>query len=872
MPAISMGEGRHQKELERIARKVEDLSDRFESMSDEELRDMTAHFRERHRWGETLDELLPEAFAAVREASGRALGMRHFPVQLMGGVVLHRGMIAEMKGGEGKTLVAPLAAYLNAIAGKGVHVVTVNDYLAKRDSEWMGKVYGFLGMSVGCLQNDMDRDERRDAYAADVTYGTNSEFGFDYLRDHMVMRANQRVQRGHAFAIVDDADSILIDEARTPLIISGVDPTPVERYIQFARAVEGLSEDDVSVDEAKHTVYATEEGLDRVEGILGLEVYADASGLLANHLRQALVARFLFHRDDQYVVAEGKVKIVDEFTGRILKGRRYSEGLHQAIEAKEGVEIRYESMAIATVTLQNYLRLYDKLSGMTGTAKSADAELRETYGTPVVTIPTNRPVIREDREDYVFLTKRDKLRAVVDEVERRHAKGQPVLVGTTSVEASEELDRLMGERGIPHQTLNAKDPGREAVIVANAGKEGAVTIATNMAGRGTDIILGGSREGYVHERLRQLGARDPGGVPSWQLEQAERYAQNQMDRNGREAVFRRGGLLVIGTERHGSRRIDDQLRGRSGRQGDPGESRFYLSLEDRLLRLYGKGRLDAMSRVMRRAGWGEEEPAEDRRISAQVTKAQERVESMHHGMRKQVLDYDDVMDRQRRAVYAERDAILDGADIEGRAIGHARDIIGAIVEETCGESRRREERDVDGLNAWVGDMTGDESFDAAELGEGADELADAIEDAFAERWDAQREAMGGEAFGELCRQVLLRSLDQRWVDHLVDMDHLRQGMGLRGLARRDPLVEYKREALGSFRDLVREIYADFLRIMLRLEVEGDVRADEVVPEEGNPFREENFSYSKSGESTIQDESDLPAMADIAGEVDIEADD
>ena len=399
------------------------------------------------------------------------------------------------------------------------------------------------------------------------------------------------------------------------------------------------------------------------------------------------------------MVAEGKVKIVDEFTGRILKGRRYSEGLHQAIEAKEGVEIRYESMTMATVTLQNYFRLYDKLSGMTGTAKSADAELRETYGTPVVTIPTNRTVIRKDQEDYVFLTRQDKLRAVADEVERRHEKGQPVLVGTTSVEASEELDRLMGERGIPHETLNAKDPGREATIVANAGKVGAVTIATNMAGRGTDIVLGGSHEGYVHERLRQLGARDPEDAPSWQLEQAEHYAQNQMASVGREAVLRSGGLLVIGTERHGSRRIDEQLRGRSGRQGDPGESRFYLSLEDRLLRLYGRGRLDAMSRVMRRAGWGEGEPAEDRRISAQVTKAQERVESMHHGMRKQVLDYDDVMDRQRRAVYAERDAILDGADIEGRAIGHARDIIGAIVEETCGESRRREERDVDGLNA-----------------------------------------------------------------------------------------------------------------------------------------------------------------------------
>ena len=871
---LSMGEGRRQKELERIAQDICGLSERFESMSDEELGGMTEYFRERHERGEELDDLLPEAFAAVREASGRALGMCHFPVQLMGGVVLHRGMIAEMRTGEGKTLVAPLAAYLNAIAGTGVHIVTVNDYLAKRDSEWMGKVYGFLGMSVGCLQNDMKFGRKKPAYAADITYGTNSEFGFDYLRDHMVMRANQRVQRGHAFAIVDDVDSILIDEARTPLIISGVDPTPVERYIQFARAVEGLSEDDVSVDEAKHTVYATEEGLDRVEGILGLEVYADKSGLLANHLRQALRARFLFHRDDQYVISKGEVKIVDEFTGRILKGRRYSEGLHQAIEAKEGVEVLHESMTIATVTLQNYFRLYDKLSGMTGTAKSADAELRETYGTPVVTIPTNRTMIREDREDYVFLTRRDKLRAVVDEVGRRHAKRQPVLVGTTSVEASEELDRLMGERGIPHQTLNAKDPGREAAIVANAGKESAVTIATNMAGRGTDIILGGSYEGYVHERLRQLGVRDPEGALPWQVEQAERYAQNQMDRNGREAVFRRGGLLVIGTERHDSRRIDDQLRGRSGRQGDPGESRFYLSLEDRLLRLYGKGRLDAMSRVMRRAGWGEGEPAEDRRISAQVTKAQERVESMHYGTRKQVLDYDDVMDKQRRAIYDERDAILDDADTESRAIRHALDIIGAIVEETCGGPRRREERDVDGLNAWVGDMTGDESFDAAELGgdAGLDELVDGIEAAFAERWDAQREAMGGEAFGDLCRRALLRKLDQHWVDHLVDMDHLKQGVGLRGLAQRDPLVEYKREAFDSFRDLVREIYADFLRTILRLEAEGGVRADEVVPEGGNPFREENLSYSKSGESTIQDESDLSTMANVTEGTDEEADD
>ena len=874
MPALSMGEGRHQKELERVARKVEDLSERFESMSDEELGGMTAYFRERYRRGETLDELLPEAFAAVREASGRALGMRHFPVQLMGGVVLHRGMIAEMRTGEGKTLVAPLAAYLNAIPGKGVHIVTVNDYLASRDSEWMGKVYGLLGMKVGCLQNDMDPGKRRGEYLPDVTYGTNSEFGFDYLRDNMAGSPAQRIQRGHAFAIVDEADSILIDEARTPLIISGVDPTPVERYIQFARAVEGLSEDDVSVDEAKHTVYATEEGLDKVEGILGLDVYADASGLLANHLKQALVARFLFHRDDQYVVVEGEVRIVDEFTGRAMEGRRYSEGLHQAIEAKEGVEVLHESMTIATVTLQNYFRLYGKLSGMTGTAKSADAELRETYGTPVVTIPTNRLVIRKDQEDYVFLTRRDKLRAVVDEVGRRHAKGQPVLVGTTSVEASEELDRLMEERRIPHETLNAKDPGRDAAIVANAGRVGAVTIATNMAGRGTDIVLGGSREGYFYERLRQLRVEDPESALPWQLEQAGRYAQNQIASVGRKVVLRSGGLLVIGTERHDSRRIDDQLRGRSGRQGDPGESRFYLSLEDRLLRFYGRGRLDAMAKVMKKVGWGEDKPIEGGALSRQVTKAQERVESMHYGTRKQVLDYDDVMDRQRRAVYAERDAILDGADTESRAIGHARDIIDAIVEETCGRSRRKGERDIEGLNAWVGDMTGDGSFDAAELGEDAsvDELADAIEGAFAERWDAQGEAMGEEAFGELCRQALLRSLDQHWVDHLADMGHLKQGMGLRGLAQRDPPVEYKREALDSFGDLVREVYADFLRTMLRLKAEGGVKADEVVPEEGNPFREENLSDSKSGESTIQDDSDLSAMADIAGEVDIEADD
>ena len=708
-----MGEGMRQKELERVARKVDDLSERFESMSDEKLGGMTAYLRERHERGEKLDELLPEAFAAVREASGRTLGMRHFPVQLMGGIVLHRGMIAEMRTGEGKTLVSTLAGYLNAIDGRGVHVVTVNDYLARRDSEWMGKVYGFLGMSVGCLQNDMDPGERRGEYLPDVTYGTNSEFGFDYLRDNMVGSPDQRMQRGHSFAIVDEADSILIDEARTPLIISGVDPTPVERYIQFARAVEGLSEDDVSVDEAMHTVYATEEGLRKIEWWLGLDdLYSDLSGQMANHLRQALRARFLFHRDDQYVVEEGKVKIVDEFTGRILKGRRYSEGLHQAIEAKEGVEVLHESMTIATVTLQNYFRLYDKLSGMTGSAKGVEDELRETYGTPVVTIPTNRPVIRKDREDYVFLTKKDKLKALVDEVGRRHAKGQPVLVGTTSVEASEELDRLMEERGIPHQTLNAKDPGREAAIVANAGRVGAVTIATNMAGRGTDIILGGNPDELARDMLRERGyfrpakegeePREPSEA-EWgeALGEARKVCEAE-----RERVLKAGGLCVIGTERHESRRIDNQLRGRSGRQGDPGETQFYLSLEDDLMRLFGGDRMDRIAAMMARYDMPADVPIQSKLVSRAIESAQRKVEEINFAMRKQVLDYDDVMNEQRRVIYEERDKILDGKDLLGHINDVTYDTVRRKVEELCPEGQDPEDWDLVGLRRWVEGLTG----------------------------------------------------------------------------------------------------------------------------------------------------------------------
>ena len=822
-----------------------------------------------------LDQLLPEVFAMVREASRRVLGMRHYDVQILGGIVLHKGKIAEMKTGEGKTLVATLPVVLNALSGKGVHVVTVNDYLARRDAAWMGKLYDFLGLSTGVIVHGLDDAERAQAYRADITYGTNNEFGFDYLRDNMKFYAGQLVQRGHNFAIVDEVDSILIDEARTPLIISGASEESVDMYRAIDAIVRQLGPEHYSVDEKARTAMLTDEGVARCEALLKLDNLFDPANITAqHHVMQSLKAHLIFKRDVDYIVQADQVVIVDEFTGRLMAGRRYSDGLHQALEAKERVTIAAENQTLASITFQNYFRLYEKLSGMTGTADTEAVEFHQIYGLEVIAVPPNMPMIRKAYPDLIYRSRQEKFDAIVAAIAELHKEGQPVLVGTISIETSEMLSARLTRLGIPHNVLNAKQHEKEAEIVAQAGLRGRGTIATNMAGRGTDIILGGSREGYVHERLRQLGVRDPEGALPWQLEQAERYAQNQMKLQGDLVRDNFGGLLVIGTERHDSRRIDDQLRGRSGRQGDPGESRFYLSLEDRLLRLYGRGRLDAMSRVMRRAGWGEGEPAEDRRISAQVTKAQERVESMHYGTRKQVLDYDDVMDRQRRAIYAERDAILDGADTESRAIGHARDIIDAIVEETCGGPRRREERDVDGLNAWVGDMTGDGSFDAEKLGEGAgvDELADGIEEVFAERWDAQKEAMGEEAFRELCRQVLLRSLDQHWVDHLVDMDHLKQGVGLRGLAQRDPLVEYKREAFDSFRDLVREIYADFLRIMLRLKVEGGVKADEVVPEEENPFREENLSYSRSGESTIQDDSDLPAMADIAGEVDIEADD
>ena len=709
---LSLGSDKELKEYNSIADKVSSLGDTFAKMDDAELAGQTALFRERHANGESLDDLLPEAFACAREASDRVLGMRHFDVQVVGGIALHRGTIAEMKTGEGKTLVSTLAGYLNGIAGEGVHIVTVNDYLARRDSEWMGKLYNFLGLKVGLLQNGMPLADKRPAYEADITYGTNSEFGFDYLRDNMVMRADMRVQRGHRFAIVDEVDSILIDEARTPLIISGAGTKSADTYKDFARAVRGLErgeeperdplggpvpepDGDYIMDEAKHTIAATEQGLRKIEQRLGADIYADLSGQLANHLQQALKAQYMFHRDKDYVVMNGEVKIVDEFTGRIMEGRRWSEGLHQAVEAKEGVLVREENQTLATITLQNYFRLYDKLSGMTGTAMTEDAEFREIYKLPVTEIPPNKPVKRIDHDDMIYRNVEYKFKAVADDVERRHENGQPVLVGTVSIESSERLSKLLDQRGIKHEVLNAKFHEREAQIVAQAGREGAVTIATNMAGRGTDILLGGNPDELADEMLAEAGTPADVATPE-QVADARARARQICDAE-REHVLAAGGLAVIGTERHESRRIDNQLRGRAGRQGDPGETQFYLSLEDDLMRLFGADRMDRIGAMMAKYDMPPDMPLKAKMVSKAIEGAQRKVEEINYAMRKSVLDYDDVMNQQRQVIYEERNKILDGKDL----IEHISEVTSATVErearEFCPEGTASEDWNLEGL-------------------------------------------------------------------------------------------------------------------------------------------------------------------------------
>ncbi len=837
---LSFGSDKDLKRYYKIVDKINGLEPQFEKMTEEELRAQTDKFRKRYANGESLDDMLPEAFATVREASKRITGMRHFDVQLIGAMALHEGHIAEMKTGEGKTLVSTLAGYLNAISGKGVHVVTVNDYLAKRDSEWMGRIYKYLGMTVGLLQNNMPLELKRPAYQADVTYGTNSEFGFDYLRDNMVTRPEQRVQRGHNYAIVDEVDSILIDEARTPLIISGAGTKSASTYKDFARAVRGLERgEDVShdmltatedveptgdyvMDEAKHTIAATERGLKKIERRLGIEdIYADLSGQLVNHLQQALKAQYMFHRDKQYVVTNGEVKIVDEFTGRIMEGRRYSEGLHQAIEAKEGVLVREENQTLATITLQNYFRLYDKLSGMTGTALTEDAEFREIYKLPVEVIPSNKPVQRVDHEDLVYRTIQAKYNAVADDVERRHAKGQPVLVGTVSIESSEKLSAALTKRGIAHEVLNAKHHEREAHIVAQAGRYGAVTIATNMAGRGTDILLGGNPDELVRERLEYEGLTMEDVTPE-QLEQFNAEAKETCKAE-RERVLAAGGLTVIGTERHESRRIDNQLRGRSGRQGDPGESRFYLSLEDDLMRLFNT---QLVARVMAK-GMPEGEPIEAKSVSKGVRTAQKAVESRNFEIRKNVLKYDDVMNKQRTVIYAERQAVLKGADIHEDILKFIDDTVLSYIKGANNGSDKPADWDWDGLFKAISSVypiaveqeAAKDAVDKLKGDKAVEALKELIVSDAKDQYSDFEDKLGSEGLRQLERRVVLAVLDRKWREHLYEMDYLKDGIGLRGMGQRDPLVEYQREGYQMYNSMIEAIKEETIQLLFHVDIE-----------------------------------------------------
>ncbi len=828
---LTMGEGKQLKRYQAKVDKINALEPEFQALTDEQLAAKTSEFRERYAAGESLDDLLPEAFAAVREASVRTIGLRHFDVQLIGGMALNEGQIAEMKTGEGKTLVSTLAGYLNAIPGHNVHIVTVNDYLARRDCEWMGRIYRFLGMKTGLIQNGMAPAAKKPAYEADITYGTNSEFGFDYLRDNMVTRGASRVQRGHHFAIVDEVDSILIDEARTPLIISGAGTQAADTYKKFARVMPGLQKGvDFDMDEAKRTINATESGLEKIEAMLGIEnIYADPSGQLANHLQQALKAQFLFHRDVDYVVMDGEVKIVDEFTGRIMEGRRYSEGLHQALEAKERVIVREENQTLATITLQNYFRLYDKLSGMTGTAMTEDAEFRQIYKLPVMAIPPNRPVIRKDENDLVYRTVDGKFNAVADDIAARHAAGQPCLIGTVSIENSEKLSRLLDKRGIPHETLNAKHHEREAHIVAQAGRAGAVTIATNMAGRGTDIRLGGDPEVLAEDMLRQRGfnpdavpgdEEEAGRVPTAEdraaaLAEAEAICDEEQQR-----VRAAGGLCVIGTERHESRRIDNQLRGRSGRQGDPGVTQFYLSLEDDLMRLFGGSKMDSIAHMMEKTNQEDDMPIQASMVSKSIESAQRQVESMHFAARKNVLEYDDVMNLQRKAIYEERNAILDGKSMTDRIPGIIRDAVDAIVAECCPDRTASDDWDMKAIDLWAANMTGCNDFAVEKVDHEDDPeaVAEALYEFLDWIYEQKADQLGPDLMGNLSAQVMLRIIDTRWMAHLQEMDYLKTGIGLRAFGQRDPLVEYKNEAYNAFQSLTASMYDDYLRTLLRLEI------------------------------------------------------
>ena len=834
---LRMGEGKILRQLEAVAKQVNSLEDDYAAMTDEELRGMTVEFRDRLEAGETVDDLMPEAFATVREAASRVLGQRHFDVQIMGGAALHLGNIAEMKTGEGKTLVSTLPAYLNALPGKGVHVVTVNDYLAKYHAEWMGRVHQFLGLTVSMIMPTMRPSERREAYLADITYATNNELGFDYLRDNMADDIANCVQRGHHYAVVDEVDSILIDEARTPLIISGPTDEEVKWYGEFARIIGRMKPGEhFEVDEKKRTIAVTEDGISVVEDQLGIDnLYDSVNTPLISFLNNAIKAQELFKKDKEYVVVDDSVMIVDEHTGRILDGRRYNEGLHQAIEAKEGVRIREEYQTLATITLQNYFRLYDKLGGMTGTALTEASEFDKIYKLGVVPVPTNRPVVRVDQPDLVYRTEEAKFNAVADDIAERNALGQPILVGTTSVEKSERLSKLLRKRGIVHEVLNAKQHDREASIVAMAGHRGAVTVATNMAGRGTDIMLGGSVEFLADATLRKQGL-DP-------LEDSEAYeaawadtlkAMESQVKAEKEEVTAAGGLAVIGTERHESRRIDNQLRGRSGRQGDPGESRFYLSLEDDLMRLFKSDWVDWVLQTMKIP---DDVPIENKRVTGAIASAQSQVEAQNFDTRKNILKYDDVMSRQREVIYTERRQVLEGRDLHEWVTEMLGEVVGAYVGGAT--QGFPEEWDLDQL--WTALKTlypVGADIDAVEEEAGGREAMSRegltevlVADATAQ-YAEREEGLGSAVMRELERKVVLSVLDRKWREHLYEMDYLREGIGLRAYSQRDPLIEYQREGYDLFNAMMEGIAEESVGFLFNLDVQVQSPAESASPIQG----------------------------------------
>jgi len=862
------GEGRILRELSKIVVVVNEHEARIVAMSDSELRQQTELFKDRFSKGETLDDLMPEAFAVVREAAKRTLGQRHYDVQIMGGAALHKGNIAEMRTGEGKTLVATLPSYLNALAGRGVHVVTTNDYLAERDSEWMGRIHRFLGLKVGVILANMTPAERREAYLADITYGTNNEFGFDYLRDNMAWSLEECVQRDHFFAVVDEVDSILIDEARTPLIISGPADKATKWYVEFANLVGKLQRDvHYEIDEKKRTIGILEDGVTKVEELLQIgNLYEAANTPMIGYLNNAVRAKELFKRDKDYVVMNGELLIVDEHTGRMLAGRRYSEGLHQALEAKERIEIKDENQTLATITLQNYFRLYDKLSGMTGTAMTEASEFHQIYKLGVVPIPTNRSMVRIDQPDLVYKTEAGKFIAVTSDIVEKHRKGQPVLVGTVSVEKSEELSSFLRKAGVPHEVLNAKHHEREAAIIARAGVKGAVTVATNMAGRGTDIMLGGNPEFMADFELQRRGIS-----PVDDAEQYEKAWPEEITRQkaavarGHEEVIALGGLYVLGTERHESRRIDNQLRGRSGRQGDPGESRFYLSLQDELMRRFNSGMVE---RFLTAAGIPEDAPIESKMVSNAIRSAQTQVESQNFEMRKNVLKYDDVMNRQRQVVYGERRMVLEGADIEDQVATFVSDTLKAYVSMATSEGYS-EDWDLDTLwNAlktiYPISFTIDELIARVGSRAGLDEeflTVAVIEDCKA-AYAKREESLGSEAMRELERKVLLSVLDRKWREHLYEMDYLQEGIGLRAMAQRDPLVEYQREGFDLFSAMMDAIKEEIAGFLFNIEVTVEASGKEVSGAglEAKPLSSSGLQYTAADESGVKTTGDVSRNA------------